>query len=279
MHESLVFVLYLSEHFWKVVNVGGAQRLRLEALWLQQVLGDIRGVDEHAVQRTLLVAICLEHNLYKAGQKESLYRCKDHFHNLSRISRVLRVMLMMGIRIMSLCQIMQHEPEHMMQGCLFCTLGSHSSTSQMLKNNVHKKRWQYREDIQAIVKPSDRQQHSLVTYYERRVVFYEAIPLWTKASTQKKLKKRHENTYPDNFSSHLHTYFNKAHSRYSTSITTMDGYDNDLMERWLDWITYLISWVERGYYWKNCPPGEDTILDLYSNSIHLKARFFFYATL
>lgn len=59
------FVSYLSEHFWKVVDVGGAQRLRLESLGLQQVLGHIGGVDEHAMQRTLLVSICLEHDLYR----------------------------------------------------------------------------------------------------------------------------------------------------------------------------------------------------------------------
>lgn len=55
--------LYLSEHFWEVIDVGGAQGLRLETLRLQQVLGDIRSVDEHAMQRTLLVSICLEHDL------------------------------------------------------------------------------------------------------------------------------------------------------------------------------------------------------------------------
>lgn len=77
-------------------------------------------------------------------------------------------------------------------------------------------------------------------------------------------------------SSYLHKYFTKAHHSYSTSITTMDGCDDEQMEGWLDWITYLISWLERGYYWNNCPPGEgrDTILDLYSNSIHLKANFY-----
>lgn len=73
------FALYLSEHLWKVIDIGGTQGLRLEALRLQQVLGDIRGVDEHAMQWTLLVSICLEHNLKKEGQTDSLYRYTDHF--------------------------------------------------------------------------------------------------------------------------------------------------------------------------------------------------------
>lgn len=72
-------LLYLSEHFWKVVNIGGAQRLCLETLRLQQVLGDVGCVDEHAVQRTLLVSIRLEHDLDQKGGRESLYRCLDFF--------------------------------------------------------------------------------------------------------------------------------------------------------------------------------------------------------
>lgn len=54
---------YLSEHFWKVVDISGAQGLRLETLRLQQILGNIRCVDEHAVQWALLVSVCLEHDL------------------------------------------------------------------------------------------------------------------------------------------------------------------------------------------------------------------------
>lgn len=61
--------MYLSEHLREVIDVGGAQRLCLEALGLQQVLGDVRRVYEHAVQRTLLVSIRLEHNLNKERDK------------------------------------------------------------------------------------------------------------------------------------------------------------------------------------------------------------------
>lgn len=57
--------MYLSEHLWEVIDIGGAQRLCLETFRLQQVLGDIRGVDEHAMQWPLLVSICLEHDLGK----------------------------------------------------------------------------------------------------------------------------------------------------------------------------------------------------------------------
>lgn len=42
-------LLHLSEHFWEIVDVSGAQGLSLEAFRLQQVLGDVGGVDEHAV--------------------------------------------------------------------------------------------------------------------------------------------------------------------------------------------------------------------------------------
>lgn len=48
---------YLSEHFREVVDVGGPQRLCLEPLGLQQVLGHIGGVDEHAMQGALLISI------------------------------------------------------------------------------------------------------------------------------------------------------------------------------------------------------------------------------
>lgn len=48
---------HLSEHLWEVVDVGGAQGLGLETFGLQQVLGDIGMVDEHAVQRALLVLV------------------------------------------------------------------------------------------------------------------------------------------------------------------------------------------------------------------------------
>lgn len=64
--------LHLSEHFWKVVDIGRAQRLRLEAFRLQQVLGHIGGVDEHAMQRPLLVSIGLEHDLNKERQRVTL---------------------------------------------------------------------------------------------------------------------------------------------------------------------------------------------------------------
>lgn len=59
--------LYLTEHLREVVDVGGSQRLSLEALGLQQVLGDVRRVDEHAVQRALLVSVRLEHDLNADG--------------------------------------------------------------------------------------------------------------------------------------------------------------------------------------------------------------------
>lgn len=66
MRLTIFFLpLYLSEHLWEVVDVGGAQRLRLESFGLQQVLGNVRSVDEHAVQRPLLVPVCLEHDLRK----------------------------------------------------------------------------------------------------------------------------------------------------------------------------------------------------------------------
>ena len=54
---------HLSEHLGEVIGVGGAQRLGLEALGLQQIFGDVGRVDEHAVQRALLVPVPLEHDL------------------------------------------------------------------------------------------------------------------------------------------------------------------------------------------------------------------------
>jgi len=56
-------VWYLSEHLREVVDVGGAQGLGLETLGLQQVLGDVGRVDQHAVQEALLVPVRLEHDL------------------------------------------------------------------------------------------------------------------------------------------------------------------------------------------------------------------------
>lgn len=53
----------LPEHLWEVVHVGGPQGLRLEALGLEQVLGDVRRVDQHPVQTPLLVAEGVKHNL------------------------------------------------------------------------------------------------------------------------------------------------------------------------------------------------------------------------
>lgn len=63
---------YLSEHLRKVIDVGGAQRLRLKSFGLQQVLSDVRSVDEHAVQRTLFVPVGLEHDLRKDTEEITL---------------------------------------------------------------------------------------------------------------------------------------------------------------------------------------------------------------
>lgn len=63
---------YLSDHLREVVDVRSAQGLRLKAFGLQQVLGHIGGVDEHAMQRSLFVPIRLEHDLKERGHKESL---------------------------------------------------------------------------------------------------------------------------------------------------------------------------------------------------------------
>lgn len=72
----LSLVLYLSEHLWEVIDISGAKGLCLETLGLQQVFGDIWGVDEHAMQWTLFVSICLEHDLKRKGTK-SFYRYTD----------------------------------------------------------------------------------------------------------------------------------------------------------------------------------------------------------
>lgn len=60
---------YLSDHLREVVDVSSAQGLRLKAFGLQQVLGHVRGVDEHAMQRSLLVPIRLEHDLKERGHE------------------------------------------------------------------------------------------------------------------------------------------------------------------------------------------------------------------
>ncbi len=54
---------YLTEHLWKVVDICGTEALGLEAFGLQEVFSDIGCVDEHAMKRTLLISICLEHDL------------------------------------------------------------------------------------------------------------------------------------------------------------------------------------------------------------------------
>lgn len=60
---------YLTKHFWEVIDVGGAEALGLEAFGLQQVFSDVGCVDEHAMKRTLLISIRLEHDL-KTGEME-----------------------------------------------------------------------------------------------------------------------------------------------------------------------------------------------------------------
>lgn len=55
--------MYLSEHLGQVIHIGGAKALSLKAFGLQQVFGDVRSVDEHAMERPLLISICLEHDL------------------------------------------------------------------------------------------------------------------------------------------------------------------------------------------------------------------------
>ena len=48
---------YLSEHLREVIYICSAQSLSLEAFGLQQVFGYIGSVDQHAMQKTLLVSI------------------------------------------------------------------------------------------------------------------------------------------------------------------------------------------------------------------------------
>lgn len=60
---------HLPKHLWEVVHVGGAKRLGLKALRLEQVLGDIRRVDQHAMQGPLLVSVGVEHNLIEEASK------------------------------------------------------------------------------------------------------------------------------------------------------------------------------------------------------------------
>lgn len=62
---------HLPEHLQEVIDVGGAERLGLEALGLEQVLGDVRRVNQHPMQRALLVPVGLEHDLIKDA-KESV---------------------------------------------------------------------------------------------------------------------------------------------------------------------------------------------------------------
>lgn len=54
---------HLSEHLREIVDVCGAESLCLEAFGLQEVFGHIRSVDQHAMQRTLLISIGVEHDL------------------------------------------------------------------------------------------------------------------------------------------------------------------------------------------------------------------------
>lgn len=61
---------YLSEHLREVIDVCRAKSLSLEAFGLQQVFGHIGSVDQHAVQRTLLVSIGLERDLPRSSQRQ-----------------------------------------------------------------------------------------------------------------------------------------------------------------------------------------------------------------
>lgn len=60
---------HLPNHLGEVIHVGGAQGLRLEALGLEQVLGDVGGVDEHPVLRPLLVPMRLKHDLERRAER------------------------------------------------------------------------------------------------------------------------------------------------------------------------------------------------------------------
>lgn len=61
----------LSEQLREVVDIGGAQGLGLEPLGLKQILGDIRGVDQHPVLGSLLVAKGVKHDLDRTEEKQS----------------------------------------------------------------------------------------------------------------------------------------------------------------------------------------------------------------
>lgn len=54
---------HLSEHLREIIDICSAQSLSLEAFGLQQVFGHIGGVDQHAMQRALLISIGVEHDL------------------------------------------------------------------------------------------------------------------------------------------------------------------------------------------------------------------------
>lgn len=57
---------YLSEHLGEIIDISSAQSLSLKALSLQQVFGHIWCVDQHAMQRTMLISVGLEHDLKKS---------------------------------------------------------------------------------------------------------------------------------------------------------------------------------------------------------------------
>lgn len=54
---------HLAEHVRHIVDIGGAIRLRLEALLLQEIFGHVWRRDGMTVQRSLLFAIGLELDL------------------------------------------------------------------------------------------------------------------------------------------------------------------------------------------------------------------------
>lgn len=66
---SLLHQTHLPDHLWEIVHIGGAQGLCLETLGLEQVLGDVGGVDEHPVLRPLLVPVRLEHDLERRAER------------------------------------------------------------------------------------------------------------------------------------------------------------------------------------------------------------------
>ena len=55
--------IYLSEHFWVVVDIGGATGLSLESLQLQVIFGHIGSGHQQAMQWTSLGAVRLKHDL------------------------------------------------------------------------------------------------------------------------------------------------------------------------------------------------------------------------